>query len=198
MCRLFETIKIINRQAFNLDYHNRRLNQAMFDLFGISEQLKLQDIIKLPLTLTGRKYKCKVTYSQTIHNIEFRLYKPKTVNTLHIVDNNKIHYPYKFEDREIFRTMLAGSDTDDILIVKNGFITDVSFANIIFYDGLKWITPSTPLLKGTKRSLLIDSGAIKEAEIRKIDIRFFSKARLINAMLDPDDTPSISTRNILY
>ena len=48
---------------------------------------------------------------------------------------------------------------DEILIIKDGHITDTSISNIVFRlpDGW-WLTPFTPLLKGIMRTYLLESG----------------------------------------
>ena len=81
--------------------------------------------------------------------------------------------------------------------MKNGYITDTSFSNIIFFDGANWITPSTPLLEGTKIKELLEKKIISEQEIKLKDLIKFSKAKLINAMIDIDDGNEIEMKNIL-
>jgi 4-amino-4-deoxychorismate lyase len=76
---------------------------------------------------------------------------------------------------------------DDVLIVKNGWITDTSFANILFFDGKRWLTPEKPLLKGTQRENLLRQGLIFQANISPASLPDFSKARLINAMIRFED-----------
>ena len=75
--------------------------------------------------------------------------------------------------------------------MKNGLITDTSYANIVFWDGQNWLTPSTPLLAGTKRARLLHESKIKEAEIRVDDLIKYEKARIINALNDLDDSQDI-------
>ena len=76
-------------------------------------------------------------------------------------------------------------DADDILIVKKGYLTDTSIANIALFDG-EWKTPKYPLLKGTTRQRLLDNGKIHEDDIKVQDIGRFSKVALLNAMIDFD------------
>ena len=64
-------------------------------------------------------------------------------------------------------------DKDDILIVKNGLLTDTSIANIALYDGNDWYTPLHPLLKGTKRAELLDKGVLKEKNKKGRTVIFF-------------------------
>jgi len=197
MCRLFETIQVRDRRLININYHNRRFNQSRLELFGIKENICLENIISLPDTLNDKIYKCRLNYSQTINEITYSEYIPKIISTLRIVFCDDISYNYKYENRIYLKTLLRQAGTDDILIIKNGFVTDSSFANIIFFDGLKWHTPSTPLLMGTKRSFLLDTGAVTESEIHYKDIRLFHSSRLINAMLDPDESSDILTDQII-
>ena len=71
---------------------------------------------------------------------------------------------------------------DDIIIVKNGNLTDSSYSNLAFNDGSKWITPSTPLLTGTRRGQLIESGELYEEELKVSDLKYFHSCSLINAL----------------
>jgi len=78
------------------------------------------------------------------------------------------------------------------LIVKNGEVTDASFANIVFYDGKKWVTPKNPLLQGTQRAWLLDSGMITEAIITPGDLPGFIEARIINSMIRFEDEKKVA------
>ncbi len=73
---------------------------------------------------------------------------------------------------------------DDILLVKEGLITDTTIANIAFYDGNSWYTPQHPLLKGTKRAQLLDQGLLLEKDLKPEDLSSFIAIRLFNAMID--------------
>jgi len=165
-------------------------------VFGCTDTIDLRDFIQIPNSLDNKVYKCRVIYSQNIERTEFLPYLFKSVTTLKLVECDTIEYNHKWVDRKYFDDLLKDIDTDDILIVKNGFITDVSYANIVFYDGLKWVTPSTPLLRGTKRDKLLKEKLISEIDIKKNDLRLFRKAALINAMIDLQESPVIEIRNI--
>jgi 4-amino-4-deoxychorismate lyase len=94
------------------------------------------------------------------------------------------------------RKQLPNTHDSDVLIVKNGLITDTSFANIAFSDGNKWYTPDTPLLKGTQRAYYLAQGILTERRISPADLRGFTKARLINAMLDLNTGNDITMDNV--
>lgn len=73
---------------------------------------------------------------------------------------------------------------DDILIVRNGYLTDTSIANVALYDGDTWFTPAHPLLRGTKRSEFLDRQLIVEKDIPQICLKDYSHIMLFNAMID--------------
>ncbi|NJD21537.1 MAG: hypothetical protein FIA82_02540 [Melioribacter sp.] len=107
-------------------------------------------------------------------------------------------YSHKFEDRTKFEKHLRESKADEILIIKNGLVTDTSFSNVVFFDGTKYSTPSSPLLKGTKRAKLIAESIIKEEEIKLKDIQKFKFVYLINALLDLNVENKIPIENIIF
>ncbi len=194
MCRLFEVIKIQNRKLQNIGYHNNRMNQALTTVLGCKETISLEKEIRIPNNLNNQVHKCRVIYTSKIGKIEFETYQARTINSLKIVTHNTIDYSVKYFNRKIINDLFEQrGNCDDILIIKNGFITDVSYANIVFWDGSKWITPITPLLHGTKRQKLIVEKKIFEKEIKVNDLQSFEKARIINAMIDLEDAHDILT-----
>ena len=184
MCLLLETIRVQDGVLVAVDAHERRMAKARTALFGARDALRLNGIIVPPEHASGR-VKCRVVYGSAIESIEFEPYRPRRVRSLRLVRADAVSYPHKFFDRRIFEALLAKRGScDDILIVKNGLITDTSFSNIAFDDGSGWITPACPLLAGTMRERLLGQGMIREDEIRPRDLKFFRRACLINAMLD--------------
>lgn len=196
MYRIIESIKLQNRQLQHIEWHNKRFNETRHQLFGMHGDINLLDVIEIPEHLSNEVYKCRVLYQKDIEVVDFLLYVPRVVSTLQLLEVNDIDYPFKFEDREIFNILMSKKgQADDILIVKNGFITDSSYSNIVFYDGEKWITPDTYLLNGTQRQYLLSKKIISEAKITKNDLMNFPLAKPINAMLDFETTPSVSIIN---
>lgn len=182
---LFETIKVQDKQLKNISFHNERLNSSRKAIFKTKDIIDLNDIIKLPEIAKDKIYKCRVVYGREIERIEFELHKPRIIRTLKLVESDNIDYNHKFYNRtKIIKLFEQRGEYDDILIIKNGFVTDTSFSNVIFFTGKSWITSSTPLLRGTKRQFLLNEGLIEEAVIRFQDIFKFEKVKLINAMMD--------------
>jgi len=193
MYRLIESIKLQNRQLQHIEWHNKRFNEARHQLFGMHGDIDLSDVIDIPEHLSTEVYKCRVLYRKEVEVVEFQPYLPRDVRTLQLLEVNDIDYTYKFEDRQVFDSLMSRKgQADDILIVKNGYITDTSYSNIVFFDGEKWITPDTYLLNGTQRQYLLTKKIITEAKVMKNDLKNFPLAKPINAMLDFDRTPLVS------
>ena len=196
MYLLIETIKIKDNEIYNIDYHNLRINNTRRDLFNCKDFIDLSKFIKIPGNSIDT-IKCRVIYNKEILNIEYAKYQKRIIKSLKIVKSDDIDYQYKYKDRsKIEKLLKLKNNCDDILIVKNNRITDTSFTNIAFYNGTKWLTPTHPLLKGTKRQKLIDENKIIEADIFINDLQKFQKAILFNSMLDLEEEMYIEIDNI--
>lgn len=129
--------------------------------------------------------KCHIEYNNTILSISYQPYYPRQVHSLQLTECNTINYSYKYKDRSLLQLLYNQRRSgDDILIVKNGFITDTSIANIAVYDGIQWYTPAHPLLRGTQRAILLQRGIVKEKDITPQELFNFQKLCTINSMLD--------------
>jgi 4-amino-4-deoxychorismate lyase len=188
MCLLIETIKVIDGQFQNLSYHNTRFNNGRRELFSCKDLIDIAESVDIPFLAAKGVSKCTIAYNEKIIGVHFQTYHIKKVNSLKFVIDNNIDYSYKYEDRKPLNLLLKQkAECDEIIIVKNGLITDTSYTNLVFYNGTKWLTPNSPLLKGTKREKLLKEGLIEEAEISADNIAKFNKVALINAMLELGD-----------
>jgi len=198
MCRLVETIKFHKGELQNISYHNERFNRSRQLLYKINEYFDLRDLLTIKSNIIFGIYKLRIIYGKFVEKIEIIPYQMKKINSLKIVENNEIIYSFKYENRFIFDKLLEKKEKcDDILIINNGKITDTSYCNVVFSDGSKYYTSSTPLLKGTKREQLIRDGIIFEEDIALKDLKHFKKAFLINAMIDIDDNNEVLIENII-
>ncbi len=187
MSRLVESLQLKNGVLQNTDYHNTRMKHSRRDLFQLDENIDLKEEITIPAEFRSGLFKCRVVYTRNIDTVEFIPYEIKQIRSLKIV-HGEIDYSFKFEDRSSIKNLFAErGNCDDIIILKDGMLSDTSSANIVLLREGRWYTPSTPLLKGTKRQKLLDDGIIFEEEISADDISHFSQASLINAMLDIGD-----------
>ena len=199
MSLLFETIRVHDGVLQNMEYHNSRLNHSRKELYKSADIIDLQQVIQIPSDIKKGIYKCRVSYSKEIKTIEFELYVPRTIKSLRLIEANTIFYNYKYTNRGRLNELLTKRERfDEILIVKNGYITDTSYSNIVFFDGAQWYTPSTPLLQGTMRSFLLKNGLISEMKIKVADLKQFQKARLINAMIPFESGKDIKIEKIGY
>ncbi len=197
MCLLLETIKIVDGKPQNLDFHQKRFENARKSMFGLKNFDLLSEIIKVPEFAQNGLFRCRLLYKEKIEKIEFLPYNFRQIKTLRLVESNGIDYSYKFADRSELENLFARKgDCDDIIIVKNGLITDSFAANLVFYDGQKWWTPDSPLLKGTKREKFLAEKTISACKIELSDLQKYSKVGLINAMIDLDTMPVIPIQNI--
>ncbi len=201
MSLFFESIKIENRKPTNLSFHNERFNKTRRDVLKISNEINLKDVISVQDNLKNTIYKCRVFYDYEIHKVEFIEYVKKNISKLIIVHANLISYRYKYTDRSVIERLKRDNTKhkeEEILIVKNGLITDTSYSNVCFYDGIRWVTPIEPLLYGTQRSKLLKEKRIFEKEIWISDLPFYKQIKLINAMIDFDEANSIAINKIEF
>ena len=184
MYEFFETVKIADGHVCNIEWHQRRYERTIRH-FGASRAVQLQSLIEPP----SQKgvYRCKLTYTpKDILDISFFPYKKRSIISLKLIESD-IDYTFKYRNRnEIDLLFSQRGACDDVLIVKNGLITDTSIANVAFFDGQEWLTPKKPLLAGTSRARHLEEGKLKEVDISPDMLASFSKIALLNAMIDFD------------
>lgn len=194
--RFIETIKVKDGSFCNLSLHSLRAIRTSGIHFGVSLNFDIPTDI-IPMDMRIGIVKCRVLYSDTVESITFEPYRFRPINNLALVYDNNIDYTYKSEDRSRLQSLISQKgNCDEILIVKNGYITDTSYSNIVLENSKGLFTPSTPLLAGIKRQLLIDEGTIIERNIRVDDLHRYLRAYLINAMIDLDDNVGVSIMDI--
>ncbi|WP_297484923.1 aminotransferase class IV family protein [Sulfurimonas sp.] len=178
--KLLETIKVEDGKIFNLPYHQLRLERAL-----VKNVLRLDEILNPPKE--QGVFRCRLVYDEESYAIDYYPYTKRSVETLKLVYDDTIVYDKKYLDRSTLEKLFAQKAiADDVLIVKNGFITDTTIANCAFLYKGEWLTPKEPLLMGTTRARLLDEGKIKEAQISVDDIIKFEGMALMNAMIDFD------------
>lgn len=178
MTKLLETIKCLDGQAFHLDYHRQRMNTAL----QVLGKPPIKHDIKLDPPSQGL-YRCRIVYEETIESIEYIPYRPKIPQRFKLI-HSQIDYALKYADRgEIDALVAQKEDADEIIIVKDGLITDTSIANICVYDGRQWLTPAKALLAGTTRQRLLDAKQIMETDIAYEKLVNYEKIAIMNAML---------------
>ena len=186
----FETIKVLNGSIMNFDLHMARLTKTVNYFFPKCPPPVLS--ITVPPECRNGLYRCRVTYSRKIESIEFIPYVRRKITTLSLIDGSTINYGWKSCDRSKLETLKEASGHDEVIIVKNGAITDTTFSNLVFENGAGLFTPTTALLPGTQRSKLINEGIVHETIITVNDLCNYHRVFLINAMLDLNDAVSFT------
>ena len=160
--------------------------------------IDLSSIISVPSDLGAGIFRCRLLYRSEIEKIEFIPHEERIVSSLKLVPSDDIEYSLKYADRKqlMYLFDLRGH-CDEILIVKNGFITDTSISNIVLRrQNGSWVTPDTPLLNGTMRMFLLESGLITEESVRIEDLGSYTGARMINCMTGLESSPVIEMDQI--
>ncbi len=202
--KLFETIRVQDGIPQHLHYHDLRLNRTRKALFGIEQEILLADYLtELP---PKGLYRAKVVYDATSISTYYYSYKPKIIHTLHLTEA-QIDYRYKYLDRTPFAKLLSPRAPlptvkhaphsspftihyslftihySDILFTQNGLLTDTTIANIALREDGIWYTPATPLLPGTTRARLLDSGRLRLRDIHRDTLGRYDGFALMNAMI---------------
>lgn len=188
MSRFIESICILDGEIRNLEYHQQRMNHSRYKLFGLMDELDVSEIIQIDENQKSGKFKCRIVYAESIEEIQILPYQIRPIHSVRLVENNAIEYRFKFEDRQAFAYLKDSVSEDEIIIIQNGQITDTSYSNLVFFDGEKWITPTTYLLNGTMRQSLLQTKQIIEKPIQVEDLNRFESFKLINAMMDLEES----------
>jgi 4-amino-4-deoxychorismate lyase len=195
---LLETIRCLDGDLENLSYHEARVYRARRELFGATDRWQLDELIQLPENLTpGQVYRCRVTYgAERIESVEFIPYQIRPVRSLELVNADALDYAHKYADRSALNAFVERSTADDVLFVKNGLLTDTSYANVALFDGSFWYTPHQPLLAGTRRAALLAAGVLIPERLAVEDLEYFQKIRLLNAMLRWEEGPEVAVGDV--
>lgn len=180
-----ETVKIVSSVVLQAPRHEERMRSCGLLL----ENFDLQ-MLQVPAEFAKGVVKCSIRYSDKVRSVNYSPYSPRPIRRLKLVECDNIDYSRKYADRRALEALREKrGECDDVLIVKNGLVTDTSYSNIVFFDGSTYFTPDTFLLNGCKRRELLESGRIKQRRITASGTQDFLCAYMINAMLDLEDNP---------
>ena len=199
MYQFIETIQIKNQKPQNLFYNQKRVNDTFEKFFPSDFAFQLSQLISNFYVEENQIYKCRIVYSNKVEDVQITKYIPKIHSQFNLVEVHDFDYSYKYKDRtEIER--IKSSYKDEIIFVNKNKITDTSYSNLIFKDkeSNAWITPKNYLLNGTKRQFLIDNKKIQVREMQVNDLIYYSHFKLINSMLDLEESREYSTEIIRH
>ena len=181
MIKLLETIRVENKKALHLNYHNRRLNSSRKKLFGLSKEIKIEDFI--PTISDSKIYRLRVIYSKEIEKVELIPYQKKIPKTFRLVEFDG-DYSFKYLNRDKFESLKRDNqDVDELILVKDGKLTDTTITNIALLIGNCWFTPKYPLLKGTTRERFLNNQTLKLKDLYPEDLKRAKRVAVLNAMI---------------
>ena len=182
---LLETIRVIDGDFDALELHLERMERSSMELYGHAVTVDLSGH-PVPENLRCGVVKCRIVYSPESIEVGYAAYHPKEIRSLKLVYDDEIDYHLKYADRSALTALSAlKGECSDILIVKNGRITDTSYSNVLFRKGNEFFVPEDCLLDGCRRRQLIADRKVKVEPITPSDLKRFETVHLINAMLDP-------------
>lgn len=188
MCQWLETIALLDGIVLNLNYHQERIRKTLIaheavgfiDLSAVIHQYDLPQ---------RGYYKLRVVYDACgVTQVSWALYAPKQWKSFEIIEAPELNYEFKSTDRDSLIKLKGMSCCDEIIISRQGLITDTTYSNLVFEKDGAWFTPSSYLLAGTQRKILLDRGIIKEASITLGNLTSFQNFKLINAMMPFDSS----------
>ena len=180
-----ESVKLVNGVFYRLSLHQIRVNKIFVEYFPTDKVIDLEELFYHSDFPKVGKYKCRLVFDENIQQFEIVEYQIRSIKNLRLVETSAKSFPYKIEDRSAFNDAFAQRGTcDDVLLVREGFFTDTSYANIALFDGNKWFTPETPLVYGVNRAELLSEGLIHEKQIKLSELQNYTRIRLFNAMIE--------------
>lgn len=194
---LFETLAVIDGQFRHIEFHQQRVNNAFNHYFNTSPTLLLENI-KIPNEYRKGFFRCRIDYNAISFQVAFFPYTPKKLTTFQCVYTQAFDYQFKYSDRKRL-DLLKNNQTDEIIIINNGYVSDCTIGNLLFLQHGKWYSPQQYLLKGTQLSYLLSQQSVELINIEPQQLFQFEKIMMINALnpFDPQRAVPIN-RNTLF
>jgi len=187
MSQFIESIRIHNGVTENLTLHQKRVNKTLRQKAG--EGLNLNKLLQELQIPKNGLFKWRLEYTKDkIKQNQLIPYTSKTVKRIKLVEAPDLKYALKYSDRNSFEKLLTQSNADDIIITQKGFITDASYSNLFFWDGQQWVTPSTPLLYGTQREIILKKKLAIEKQIHLNNLSKYTHFKRVNAIMNWEDS----------
>ena len=179
-----ETIRIQDGHAHHVADHIERMCRTALH-FGFVAPLLPADLDALvPRNLRTGSVRCRIIYDHTLREITFTPYRRRCIERLIAVDAGAMDYTFKYADRSpLEQPNIRLSETDELLFIRGGYVTDTSYTNLILRRGQELFTPDTCLLDGTCRRRLLRTAQVRTATIRLSDLSAYDELLLVNAMM---------------
>ena len=191
----FETIRVAGGMVKHADLHLERMRRTCFIHYNEFHFKNIFNHLQLP---ENGIMKLNIWYNQHETEIKVTEYVPAAIKKIKVVDcDPDFDYSFKYSDRSYLNNLLqSATGADEIIIIKNGMVTDTSKANIVFEKNGEFFTPDTFLLNGTMRQHLLHTGKMIEKTIKAEDIFSYEKMYFVNALNPLEITPAISCKTL--
>ncbi|WP_051321474.1 aminotransferase class IV [Chrysiogenes arsenatis] len=188
MSPCFETILVVDGVPQHVEYHVGRIGRTLMECgCGMRDMAGAVAEALSKVCGSATQERCRLEYDGTgILGVYCQPYRRTLPCAIVPVEGSSIAYCCKWCDRselDALRRHAIQRGGDEALIIRNGLVTDTTIANVAFWDGTRWLTPEMPLLCGTTRQRLLESGGVVATEIRVSDISRFSAVALMNALV---------------
>lgn len=132
MCQypLFETLAVNNGKFKNIYFHQQRVEYSFTHYFHKKCHLDLNKIL-IPNMYQVGFFRCRVDYNSEDFQVNFYPYRPRSIRNFQLVKCSNLDYRFKYSDRKRFDFM-NNFQTDEFIIVNNGFISDCTIGNLLF------------------------------------------------------------------
>jgi 4-amino-4-deoxychorismate lyase len=185
MSLFIESIQLKDGEFKRLAFHQARVQNAISDFYPQERAFDLAEFLDKSTFPTEGIYKCRIVFDSEVRQVEFLPYTRRDIKSLKLVDTEIESRRYKMEDRSGFNAAFEKRDScDDVLLVKDGLLTDSSYCNIALFDGENWVTPRVPLLYGVNRAQLLNEGKLIEKDIAVVQLKNYRQIALFNAMIE--------------
>jgi 4-amino-4-deoxychorismate lyase len=197
---VLETLALIDGIIQNPYFHQQRIAKVQEELYGNHPNLEEIDISRVvehgfnswiihnppPKSWQGSahpKVKVRLLYGAHLGPIEFQWYnRPDYANAL-IISTPRVDYHIKWADRTWFTQVSKSVPKESYpLFCVDGLLTDGLSSNLVIYKDDTYLTPRSPLLKGTMREWLLSSKTLVEADLTPADLYQAKEVILINAL----------------
>ena len=196
---LLESIRLQDGQFDLIGLHEARIKRSLEMLSSNPEpSFQLENYLRtFPVPETGL-FKCRMLYGSGFSEPEYIPYQKRNIQSLRLVEDKGIDYDFKYAKRHDLDWIFHQRGTcDDVLMMRNGRVTDTTYCNIAFRKGNEWFTPEHPLLAGVRRESLLQAGVLQTFPGKVETLHEFETFKLFNALINWDEADEIPVQNIL-
>ena len=190
MSRFLETIRILDGKPQHLPWHQQRVDATLRYFYPKTSSepgaFPLFDILLSCQIPREGTHRCRILYDANTLEVEFKAYTLAEIHALQLVAAPEGYdYSFKYADRSVIDLLYAQRGAaDDVLITRDGYITDTSIANIAFRKDDRWYTPARPQLAGTTWKRLVSEGILIPRPIHQDEVYRYDGFRVFNAMME--------------